>query len=194
LPDKLKRCDWGTTDPLMLRYHDEEWGVPVHDDNVHFEFLVLEMFQAGLSWMTILRKREAFRKAFSGFDPAKVARFGDKDVARLLVNAGIVRNRLKIAAAINNAKHFLEVQKEFGTFDRYIWAFTGGKPIVNKWKSVSEIPATGEISDRISADLKQRGFKFVGSTIVYAHLQATGLVNDHILGCFRHKQVSGKSR
>jgi DNA-3-methyladenine glycosylase I len=192
--DKLQRCDWGTMDPLMLSYHDEEWGVPVHDDRTHFEFLVLEMFQAGLSWMTILRKREAFRKAFAGFDPAKVARFGEKDVARLLGDAGIVRNRLKIEAAINNAKHFLEVQKEFGSFDKYIWAFTGGKPIVNKWKSVSEIPATAGISDRISADLKGRGFKFAGSTIVYAHLQATGLVNDHTMGCFRHNQVNERNR
>ena len=188
--NNLKRCDWGTNDPLLLKYHDEEWGVPVHDDRVHFEFLVLEMFQAGLSWMTILRKREAFRKAFAGFDPANVDKFREKDVARLLNDAGIVRNRLKIEAAINNASRFLEVQTEFGNFDKYIWGFVHSKPVVNKWKNISEIPAMTELSDRVSADLKGRGFKFVGSTIVYAHLQATGLVNDHVTRCYRYKEVA----
>jgi DNA-3-methyladenine glycosylase I len=177
-------------DPLMQKYHDEEWGVPVHDDRVHFEFLVLEMFQAGLSWMTILRKREEFRKAFAGFDPVKVSRFGESDIARLLGDAGIVRNRLKIESAVNNARQFLELQKQFASFDRYIWGFTGGKPVVNKWQSVSEIPSNTALSDRISADLKNSGFKFTGSTIIYAHLQATGVVNDHIVSCFRYGELA----
>ena len=186
----LTRCGWGG-DELMIRYHDEEWGVPVHNDTRHFEFLVLEMFQAGLSWQTVLRKRVAFRKAFADFDPQKVAKFGPGEVARLLGDAGIIRNRLKIVAAITNAQRFLEVQKEFGSFDKYIWSFVGGRPVVNRWKTLSEIPANTDLSDRVSADLKKRGFKYVGPTIVYAHLQATGLVNDHLAGCFRHKQVSG---
>lgn len=185
----LTRCPWGG-DGLMTAYHDEEWGVPVHDDNTHFEFLALEMFQAGLSWLTVLRKREAFRKAFAGFDPKKVAKFNAEDVAKLLTDAGIIRNRLKIEAAVNNARRFLEVQKEFGSFDNYIWGFVGGKPVVNKWKTLAGIPASTELSDRVSADLKGRGFKFVGSTIVYAHLQATGLVNDHVTGCFRYQQLA----
>jgi DNA-3-methyladenine glycosylase I len=184
-----ERCPWGG-DELMLRYHDEEWGTPVHDDRLHFEFLLLEMFQAGLSWMTILKKREAFRKAFAGFDPKLVAQFGNDDVERLLGDAGIIRNRLKIAAAIHNANRFLEVQKEFGSFDKYIWSFTGGKPVANAWKTIREIPATSGLSDSVSADLKKRGFKFVGSTIIYAHLQATGLVNDHITTCFRWKELT----
>ena len=186
--DKLIRCPWGG-DELMIHYHDEEWGVPVHDDNTHFEFLVLEMFQAGLSWLTVLRKREAFRKAFANFDPKRVARFNAQDIARLLNDAGIIRNRLKIAAAVNNAKRFLEVQQEFGSFDKYIWGFVGGKPVVNKWKTLADIPASTELSDRVSADLKKRGFKFAGSTIVYAHLQATGLVNGHVTSCFRYREV-----
>jgi DNA-3-methyladenine glycosylase I len=177
----------------MRRYHDEEWGVPVHDDNKHFEFLVLEMFQAGLSWLTVLRKRDAFRKAFAGFNPKVVATFDDGDTARLLADAGIIRNRLKIAAAINNAKRFLEIQKEFGRFDKYIWEFVSDEPVVNAWKDLSQIPPRTELSDRLSADLKKRGFKFVGSTIVYAHLQATGLVNDHITGCFLYSQSGGKT-
>ncbi len=178
------RC-WGEVEPLLARYHDREWGVPLHDDRKIFEFLVLEGFQAGLSWMTILRKRPAFRKAFAGFDPKKVARFGARDVKRLLADPGIVRNRLKIEAAIENARRFLEVQKEFGSFDKYIWAFVGGKPIVNCFKRLSQLPAKTALSDKISADLKAHGFKFVGSTIVYAHMQATGMVNDHLAGCFR---------
>ena len=188
---QVTRCPWGA-DELMLRYHDEEWGVPVHDDQKHFEFLVLEMFQAGLSWMTVLRKRQAFIKAFAGFDPQKVATFDEKDIARLLGDAGIIRNRLKIAAAITNAARFIEVQKEFGSFDKYIWGFVGGQPLVNNWKTIAEIPPRTELSDRLSADLKQRGFKFVGSTIIYSHLQATGLVNDHITGCFRYREVQPK--
>jgi DNA-3-methyladenine glycosylase I len=175
----------------MQRYHDEEWGLPMHGDSGHFEFLVLEMFQAGLSWLTVLRKREAFRKAFAGFDPDKVARFGPKDVERLLGDAGIIRNRLKIEAAVNNAKRFLEIQQEFGSFDKYIWGFVDGRPVVNGWGDISKVPPRTELSDRISADLKKRGFKFVGSTIVYAHLQATGLVNDHIKGCFRFAELAG---
>jgi DNA-3-methyladenine glycosylase I len=188
--EKLTRCDWGTTDPLMLKYHDEEWGTPVHEDRVHFEFWVLEMFQAGLSWMTVLRKREAFRKDFKNFEPDKVAGFMQKDVTKLLNDPGIIRNRLKIEAAINNAKRFIEIQKEFGSFDKYFWGWVGNKTIVNGWKSVSQIPATSEISDRISADLRQRGWKFAGSTIVYAHMQATGLVNDHTTRCFRYKELT----
>jgi DNA-3-methyladenine glycosylase I len=175
----------------MLRYHDEEWGTPVHDDRLHFEFLVLEMFQAGLSWMTVLKKREAFRKAFRGFEPEVVAQFGDADIERLLGDAGIIRNRLKISAAIRNARLFLDIQKEAGSFDKYIWGFTGGSPVVNNWKTISQIPATSGLSDSVSADLKQRGFKFVGSTIIYAHLQATGIVNDHITACFRWKELTG---
>jgi len=190
-PYKLQRCDWGPGGgELMMRYHDEEWGKPVHDDNTHFEFLVLEMFQAGLSWLTVLKKREAFRQAFVNFGPKRVAKFGAEDVARLLSDAGIIRNRLKIESAVNNAIRFLEVQKEFGSFDKYIWGFVDGKPVVNAWKDISGIPPRTELSDRISADLKKRGFKFVGSTIMYAHLQATGLVNDHVTGCFRYSQLA----
>ncbi len=186
---KIERCSWpGATDELMIKYHDEEWGKPAHDDRKHFEFLILEAFQAGLSWMTILRKREAFEKAFDGFDPARVARYDQKKIAELLTDKGIVRNRLKIVAAVNNAKRFLEVQKEFGSFDKYIWGFVEGKPVIGGWHSLKEIPATTELSDRISADLKKRGFKFVGSTIVYSHLQATGIANDHTANCFRYKE------
>ncbi len=169
----------------MAAYHDQEWGAPLHDDNKIFEFLILEGMQAGLSWRTILNKRENFRRAFHGFDPARVARYTDKEVRRLLADAGIIRNRLKILAAINNARRFLEVQNEFGSFDRYIWGFVGGKPICSGLRSFSEMPARTPLSDVISKDLKARGFKFVGSTIVYAHMQATGLVNDHLVGCFR---------
>ena len=172
-----------------MRYHDEEWGVPLHDDRKLFEFLVLEGAQAGLSWSTILNKREGYRKAFSSFDPRKVAKYGAADLRRLLGDAGIVRNRQKIASAIHNAQRFLEVQQEFGSFDRYIWAFVDGKPIVNRWRTEAQFPARTELSDVISADLRKRGFSFVGSTIVYAHLQATGMVNDHIVGCFRHREV-----
>lgn len=184
-----KRC-WGNGDKLLAAYHDKEWGVPLHDDRKLFEFLVLEGFQAGLSWNTILRKREAFRKAFHGFDFERVARYGARDVARLLADASIVRNRLKIAAAIENARRFLEVRKEFGSFDRYIWAFVKGRPVRNRFRTLAELPPRTPLSDRVSADLKARGFRFVGSTIVYAHMQATGMVNDHITGCFRHREIA----
>ena len=178
----------------MAEYHDREWGVPLHDDRTIFEFLILEGMQAGLSWMTILRKRENFRHAFAGFDPARVARFGARDVRRLLADAGIIRNKLKIEAAINNARRFLEVQKEFGSFDAYIWSFVGRKPILNRFKSIKELPARTPLSDKISADLKARGFKFVGSTIVYAHMQATGMVDDHLVGCMCHGQGRRRKR
>jgi DNA-3-methyladenine glycosylase I len=185
---KEKRCPWAFgPSPLYIPYHDEEWGVPVHDDRKQFEFLILESAQAGLSWATILNRREGYRKAFAGFDPVKVAKFNAKKMAALLKDPGIIRNRLKVAAAVNNAKLFLEVQKEFGTFSKYIWSFVGGKPKVNRWTSLSQLPATSKESDALSADLKRRGFKFVGSTIIYAHMQATGLVNDHLTSCFRHK-------
>jgi len=192
--EKPKRCPWPAGDPLMTAYHDEEWGVPLHDDKKIFEFLVLEGMQAGLSWSTILRKRENFRVAFKGFDPQVVARFTRKDVARLLKDPGIIRNRLKIEAAIPNAKAFLAVQAEFGTFDRYMWSFVGGKPIRNRFRSLAEIPATSPESDQFSKDLKRRGFKFVGSTIIYAHMQATGMVNDHVVGCFRHSGRNASRR
>jgi len=186
--DKL-RCAWVREDRRMIDYHDREWGVPLHRDQRLFEFLVLEGMQAGLSWSTILNKRASFRKAFSRFNPVAVARFTERDIRRLLGDPGIIRNRLKIEAAINNAQRFLEVKKEFGSFDRYIWQFVDGKPIKNQRKSVSEIPARSELSDAISRDLKQRGFKFVGTTIVYAHMQATGMVNDHTVDCFRYQEV-----
>jgi DNA-3-methyladenine glycosylase I len=185
--DPRVRC-WGDNDPLMADYHDREWGVPLRDDRKIFEFLVLEGFQAGLSWATILRKRKNFRKAFAGFDPKKVAKFGARDVRRLLGDAGIVRNRLKIEAAINNAKRFLEVRKEFGSFAAYMWSFVDDRPIQNGFKGLKDLPAKTPLSDRISADLKKRGFRFVGSTIVYAHMQATGMVNDHFIGCWRHDE------
>ncbi len=183
----MKRCIWPKNE-LAIRYHDEEWGVPLHDDEKLFEFLILEGAQAGLSWDTILRKRENYRKTLDGFDVNKVARYTDKKIEKLLQDEGIIRNRLKIAATITNAKAFLEVQKAFGSFDKYIWSFVDGKPIVNEWKETSQIPATSPVSDTISKDLKQRGFKFVGSTIMYAHMQATGMVNDHLVSCFRYKE------
>jgi DNA-3-methyladenine glycosylase I len=183
------RCQWSETNELHLPYHDIEWGMPVHDDVRHFEFLVLESAQAGLSWLTILRKRDGYRAAYRGFDPARVARFGARDVERLLGDEGIVRNRAKIASSINNAKRFLELQKELGSFDGYLWKWTGGKPLVNHWKAQSEIPPRTELSDAISKDLKDRGFTFVGSTIIYSHLQAVGVVNDHLITCFRWKEV-----
>jgi DNA-3-methyladenine glycosylase I len=186
-----QRCDWGDRGgELMIAYHDEEWGVPVHDDRRQFEFLTLESAQAGLSWLIVLRKREAYRKAFADFDPEKVARFNAKKVGRLLADPGIIRNRLKIAAAVNNAKRFLEVQDEFGTFDRYIWRFVDGRPIQNRWRGMKQLPSRSKESDALSKDLKQRGFKFVGSTIVYAHMQAVGMVNDHLVTCFRHQHVA----
>lgn len=185
----MQRCPWCGDDPLYVAYHDKEWGVPQHDDRVLFEFLILEGAQAGLSWLTILRKRDNYRKAFDGFDAARIARYGEKDVARLLADAGIVRNRLKISASIANARAFLEVQREFGSFDAYLWAFVAGRPVRNSWQSMAELPATSEVSDALSKDLRRRGFKFVGSTICYALMQAVGLVNDHLAGCFRHSQV-----
>jgi DNA-3-methyladenine glycosylase I len=178
-----KRCPWCLGSPEYIAYHDREWGRPVHDDRVHFEFLILEGAQAGLSWSTILRKRENYRAAFAGFDPAKVARFTPAKVAKLLADPGIVRNRLKVAGAVKNAKAFLAVQKEFGSFDAYVWRFVGGRPKVNRPRSMKEVPATSPKSDALSKDLKKRGFTFVGSTIMYAFMQATGLVDDHIAGC-----------
>jgi DNA-3-methyladenine glycosylase I len=183
------RCSWCLKFDEYIRYHDEEWGVPVHDDKVHFEFLILEGAQAGLSWSTILKKREGYRKAFADFDVNKVARFTPARIEKILQDPGIVRNRLKVAATVNNAKKFIEVQKEFGSFDAYIWSFVNGKPIVNKWKSLKEIPPTTRESDALSKDLIKRGFKFVGSTVIYAHMQACGLVNDHLIDCWRYKKV-----
>jgi DNA-3-methyladenine glycosylase I len=192
MPKKdVERCAWGPRGgELMTAYHDAEWGMPVHDDRKQFEFLTLESAQAGLSWLVVLRKREAYRKAFADFDPEKVSRFTEKRIEKLLADPGIIRNRLKIAAAINNARRFLDVQEEFGTFDKYMWGFVGGRPIQNRLASMKDLPATSKESDALSKDLKQRGFKFVGSTIVYAHMQAVGMVNDHIVTCFRHKAVS----
>jgi DNA-3-methyladenine glycosylase I len=186
----MKRCDWAGTDPLYIAYHDEEWGVPLHDDRQLFEFLVLEGAQAGLSWLTILRKRQAYRHAFAAFDPVKVARFERRKVARLLQDSGIVRNRQKIEAAIGNARAFLEVQDEFGSFDAYIWRFVDGRPLQNRWRHLRDLPAKTTASEALSKDLRQRGFRFVGPTICYAHMQATGMVNDHLIGCFRHAQVA----
>ena len=184
-----KRCDWGTSNDLMLKYHDEEWGVPLHDDQKLFEFIILESFQAGLSWQIVLNKRENFRRAFDQFDPKIVARYDYKKIEELVQDKSIIRNRQKIAACINNAKRFLEVQNEFGSFDRYIWEFVDFKPIVNSFESIKELPAKTELSDQIAADLKKRGFKFVGSTVVYAHMQATGMVNDHLVYCHRYDEV-----
>jgi len=188
-----KRCHWAKND-LAIHYHDTEWGVPLHDDRGLFEFLILEGAQAGLSWDTILRKRDAYRDAFDNFEPAKVARYSEAKMARLLKNEGIIRNRLKIASSVANAKAFLAVQKEFGSFDAYIWKFVGGKPIVNKPKGLGDVPAKTEISDAISKDLKKRGFNFVGSTIMYAFMQATGMVNDHLTTCFRYKECQNRER
>jgi DNA-3-methyladenine glycosylase I len=185
------RCAWvGSGDALMLDYHDREWGVPVHDDRTHFEFLLLEGAQAGLSWSTILRKREAYRRAFSEFDPHKVARYTQKKIESLVADPGIVRNRMKIEAAVKNARAFLAIQEEFGSFDAYCWPFVGGKPLLNRRKLSREIPATSPESDAFSKDLKRRGFGFVGSTIIYAHMQAVGMVNDHLVDCFRYRQVA----
>lgn len=182
----MKRCDWCGNDPLYVKYHDEEWGVPVHDDKIHFEFLVLESAQAGLSWITVLKKRENYRKAYDGFDPIKVAEYDEQKVEDLLSNPGIIRNRKKIEASINNAKCFLEIQKEYGSFDKYIWGFVDNKPLKNSWQDISEVPATSELSDIVSKDLKKRGFKFLGSTTIYAHLQATGLIDDHLVDCIKY--------
>ncbi len=184
-----KRCEWCGTDPLYVKYHDKEWGVPVHDDNKHFEMIILDGAQAGLSWLTVLRKRENYRKAFDKFNPKKVAKYDEKKIAELLENPGIIRNKLKVKSAVTNAQAFLKVQKEFGSFDKYIWQFVNYKTIVNKWKSLKELPATSKESDAMSKELKKRGFKFVGSTICYAYMQAAGMVNDHIKSCFRYKEV-----
>jgi DNA-3-methyladenine glycosylase I len=188
----VARCAWAGTDPLYVAYHDEEWGVPVHDDRVLFEFLILEGAQAGLSWITILRKREHYRRAFAGFDARKVAAFGAREVRRLLADPGIVRNRLKVESAIRNARAFLEVQAEFGSFDRFMWGILGGRPRRNAWRSIKEVPARTPESDAMSKALRQRGFAFVGSTICYAHMQAVGMVNDHTVNCFRYRQLSRK--
>jgi len=185
----IKRCAWVGEDPLYVVYHDEEWGVPVHDDRKLFEFLVLEGAQAGLSWLTILRKREGYRRAFAEFDPAKVASFGPRDVDRLLGDPGIVRNRLKVEAAVANARAFLKVQERFGSFDTYVWRFVGGETRHNEWRSVTDIPAKTVEAERLSADLRREGFRFVGPTIMYAHMQATGMVNDHTVDCFRWSEL-----
>lgn len=185
----LNRCGWCGTDPLYVAYHDEEWGVPVHDDRKHFEFLVLESAQAGLSWLTVLRKRENYRLLYDDFDPVKVAAYGEEKIQELLGNPGVIRNRKKIEASINNAQCFLEIQKAYGSFDRYIWSFTEGKPLTNAWKQLSDIPARTALSDTVAKDLKRRGFKFLGTTIIYAHLQAIGVINDHLTDCFRYNEV-----
>lgn len=185
----MNRCPWCESSEIYIKYHDEEWGVPVFDDKKQFEFLVLESAQAGLSWLTVLKKRENYRAAYDNFDPGKVAKYDERKFDELLKNKGIIRNRLKIQASINNAKLFLDIQKEFGSFCKYIWGFVDNKPVVNSWNFLSEVPATTELSENISKDLKKRGFKFLGPTIIYAHLQATGIVNDHLVDCFRYKEV-----
>ncbi len=186
----MARCNWCGTDPLYVKYHDEQWGVPVHDDRLHFEMLILEGAQAGLSWITILRKRENYRKAFDNFEVEKVVKYSEKKIENLLQNSGIIRNKLKVRSAVSNAKAFLEVQKEFESFDNYIWEFVKKRPIINKWESMKDIPTTSTESDALSNDLKKRGFKFVGSTIIYAHMQSIGMVNDHITSCFRYKEIN----
>jgi DNA-3-methyladenine glycosylase I len=189
IKEEKKRCPWCGTLAFYVKYHDEEWGVPVHDEKKHFEFLVLESAQAGLNWATILRKRENYRLAFDHFDPAKVAEYNDDKLNELLLNPGIIRNRLKIKSAINNAKLFLTIQKEFGSFDAYLWGFVNGKPIINTFRDMKEVPSSTPLSDKISSDLKKRGFTFTGSTIIYAHMQAIGMVNDHLTDCFRYKEL-----
>src|SRR5438094_72400 len=187
---RINRCAWvGSDNQLMLEYHDGEWCVPVHDDRKHFEFLVLEAAQAGLSWSIVLNKREGYRQAFSGFDPHKVARFTDKRIQKLILDPAIIRNRMKIEAVVRNAKSFLAIQEEFGSFDRYAWRFVEGQPRVNRWKTMRQIPATSSESDAFSKDLKKRGFSFVGSTVIYAHMQAVGMVNDHLVDCFRYREI-----
>lgn len=184
------RCPWSGTEDIYVHYHDEEWGVPVHDDRRLFEFVLLEGAQAGLSWLTILKRREGYRKAFAGFDPAKVARFDAKKQAALLLDAGIIRNRAKVESAVKNARAFLKLQEEFGSFAAYQWRFVDGAPVQNAWKEQKQVPATSPASDAMSKDLKKRGFSFVGSTILYAHMQAVGMVNDHLVSCFRHREVA----
>ncbi len=187
---KVKRCSWvNVDDSLVLQYHDREWGVPVHDDGKHFEFLILEGAQAGLSWTIVLKKREGYRRAFDGFDPQKVARFSAKRIEKLVLNPEIIRNRMKIEAAVRNARAFLNIQEEFGSFDSYCWRFVDGRPKLNGWKTMRQIPVTSLESDAFSKDLKHRGFSFVGSTVVYAHMQAVGIVNDHLVDCFRYRQI-----
>jgi DNA-3-methyladenine glycosylase I len=188
--EDITRCEWAGSDPAMVAYHDTEWGVPVHHDPTHFEFLVLEGAQAGLSWSTILKRRAGYRKAFADFDAAKVARFTPARVEKLLLDTGIIRNRAKVEATVRNARAFLAVQEEFGSFDAYIWGFVGGRPIVNRWRRMGQLPATSAESDALSKDLRRRGFGFVGPTIVYAHLQAAGLVNDHVVQCFRYAELT----
>lgn len=183
------RCEWCGDDPLYIKYHDEEWGVPVHDDRVHFEFMILEGAQAGLSWSTVLKKRENYRKAYENFDPAKIASFNEKKINELTADQRIIRNKLKIRSSISNAQLFLKIQEEFGSFDRYFWNFVDHRPVQNEFHTISDLPATTEVSDSIAKDLKKKGFKFMGSTIVYAHMQACGLVNDHVMGCFRYRDV-----
>jgi DNA-3-methyladenine glycosylase I len=187
---KLKKCEWAGDNPLYVDYHDKEWGVPVYDDQKLFEFLILETFQAGLSWITVLRKRDNFRTAFDNFDYKKVALYDKAKISQLLNDEGIIRNRLKIYAAVSNARAFLEIRKEYGTFSKYIWSFTSGKPIINKFKTMMDIPANTGLSDKISKELKKKGFKFVGSTVIYAHMQATGMVNDHVKDCFRYNEIN----
>ncbi len=188
------RCDWCGSDPLYVKYHDEEWGVPLYDDKALFEFMVLEGAQAGLSWLTILRKRDGYHRAFDGFVPEKVAAYGEADVLRLLADPGIVRNRLKIASTIKNARGVLAIQEEFDSFSAYLWRYVDGQPLQNAWQSLAEVPAHTPISDALSKDLKERGFNFVGSTICYAFMQAVGMVNDHLVGCYRHREVQGLVR
>lgn len=188
--DEVRRCNWSVSDPIYIKYHDKEWGVPVHNDRKLFEMIVLDGAQAGLSWLTILKKRENYRKAFDNFDPKKVAKYDKRKISQLLKNEGIIRNKLKVESAVTNAKAFLKVKKEFGTFDKYIWKFVDGKTKVNSWKTLKHIPATSKESDAMSKDLKVRGFKFVGSTICYAFMQAAGMVNDHTVDCFRYKELT----
>ncbi len=188
------RCKWVGSDPLYIEYHDKEWGFPVHDDKKLFEFIILEGAQAGLSWLTILKRRENYRKAFADFDVEKVARFSEKKIKKLLTDPGIIRNELKVRSAVTNAQAFLKIQEEFGSFDAYSWQFVGGKCKINKWKAMNDLPATTKESDAFSKDLKKRGFKFVGSTIIYAHMQAVGMVNDHTTDCFRFKKLSKLNR
>jgi DNA-3-methyladenine glycosylase I len=185
----MNRCAWATNHPIYIKYHDTEWGVPVFNDRTQFEFIILEGAQAGLSWLTVLKKRPYYRQVFSRFDPKRVAKYDKQKIKLLLQDAGIIRNRLKVESTVSNAKCFLEVQKEFGSFSKYIWKFVGGKPIMNKWQSIKELPVKTKESDGLSLDLKKRGFRFVGSTIIYAHMQATGMVNDHTTDCFRYREV-----
>ncbi len=187
--EQIQRCEWAGNDPLMIEYHDKEWGVPVHDDRELFEFLILEGAQAGLSWFTILKRRQAYQQAFDNFNPQKVAKYSEKDIDNLIANTGIIRNKLKIKSAINNAQKFLQIQEQFGSFDKYIWQFVDYRPIQNRFQNLSELPASTDISKKMSQDLKRRGFNFVGPTICYAFMQAVGMVNDHVLSCFRYEEI-----